>query len=208
MGHKVNPLSFRLPVSKQWQSRWFAQGRSYTENLQEDIKLRHCIETTLDRRAAIQQINIERSPGALTVTILTARPGVVIGRGGAEVEKLKARLQATASTPLTLNIEEIKRPELRAKLAAENIAGQLERRVAFRRAVKMTAEAAMRAGAGGIKIIIAGRLGGAEMARVQKEVQGSIPLHSLRAQIDYAHARAITTYGVIGVKVWIYRGEE
>ena len=208
MGHKVNPISLRLPLTKQWQSRWFATGRSYTQSLQEDIKLRQCIETTLDRRAAVERIEIERSPGSLNVTIMTARPGVVIGRGGSEVEKLKAKLQKVATTPVTLNIEEIKRPELRAKLVAENVAGQLERRIAFRRAVKSTADATMRSGASGVKIVIAGRLGGAEMARIQKEVQGSIPLHNLRANIDYASARAITTFGVIGVKVWIYRGEE
>lgn len=208
MGHKVNPVSLRLQVNKNWKSKWFASGREYTDNLHEDIKLREMIEKKFDRRAAIERVEIDRSPNAISVSVYTARPGVVIGRGGAEVENLKKQLSKIASSPVTLNIEEIKKPELRAKLVADNIAGQLERRISFRRAIKSTSDATMRAGAKGVKIIVSGRLNGAEMARTEKEVIGSIPLHTIRAGIDYAQVNARTTYGSIGVKVWVYRDEE
>lgn len=208
MGHKVNPVSMRLQVNKNWKSKWFASKRDYAAALHEDIQIRDLIERSLDRRAAVDRVEIERSHNALTISIYTARPGVVIGRGGENVEGLKKKLTHLLGSPVTLNIEEIKKPELHAKLVADNIAGQLERRISFRRAIKSTADATMRSGAKGIKIIVSGRLNGAEMARTEKEVLGSIPLHTLRADIDYAQVKAVTTYGVIGVKVWIYQGEE
>lgn len=207
MGHKVNPVSFRLQTRKNWQSKWFASKRDYSAALHEDIQIRDAINSHLDRRAAIDKIEIERSPNAVEVTVYTARPGVVIGRGGAGVEELKKKLAKKIESPISLNIEEVKQPELRAQLVADNIANQLERRISFRRAMKSTSDATMRAGALGVKIIVAGRLNGADMARTEKEVLGSIPLHTLRANIDYAHANAVTTYGVIGVKVWIHRDE-
>ena len=207
MGHKVNPTSFRLQTRKNWQSKWFASKHDYREALAEDLKIRQLIEQHLDRRAAIDKIEIERSPNSVNVTVFTARPGVVIGRGGAGVEDLKQRLGKQITTPVTLNIEELKQPELRAQLVADNIAGQLERRISFRRAMKSASDGTMRAGAKGVKIIVAGRLNGADMARTEKEVLGSVPLHTLRANIDYAHADAVTTYGVIGVKVWIHKDE-
>ncbi|MEX0934520.1 MAG: 30S ribosomal protein S3 [Candidatus Saccharimonadales bacterium] len=208
MGHKVNPTSMRLQVNKNWQSKWFASKRDYADILNQDIKIRDLIQKQLDRRAAINKIEIERSPNSLVVNIYTARPGVVIGRGGESVELLKKKLTELVEGPITLNIEELKKPELYAQLVADNIASQLERRISFRRAIKSSSDVTMRAGAKGIKIVIAGRLNGAEMARTEKEVVGSIPLHTLRADIDYAATQAITTYGVIGVKVWIYKGEE
>ncbi len=208
MSHKVNPTSMRLQVNKNWQSKWFAPKRDYAKTLNQDIKIRELIEKQLDRRAAINKIEIERSVNSLIVNIYTARPGVVIGRGGESVEMLKNKLSQLVEGPITLNIEEIKKPELYAKLVADNIASQLERRISFRRAIKSSADATMRSGAKGIKIMVSGRLNGAEMARVEKEAVGSIPLHTLRADIDYASVKATTTYGVIGVKVWIYKGEE
>lgn len=208
MGHKVNAVSLRLQTNKNWKSKWFASGREYTENLLEDIKLRDFIEKKLDRRAAVERIEIDRAPNAVKISLFTARPGVVIGRGGTEVDALKKALSRIASSPVSLNIEEIKKPELRAKLVADNIAGQLERRISFRRAIKSTSDATMRAGAKGVKIIVSGRLNGAEMARTEKEVLGSIPLHTIRAGIDFAKVNAVTTYGVIGVKVWIHKDEE
>lgn len=208
MGHKVNPVSFRLQLNKNWQSRWFANKRDYAEVLEQDIRIRELVEKQLDRKAAIDRVEIERSHSSLAVNIFTARPGVVIGRGGENVDVLKKKLTKLVGSAVDLNIEEVKKPELYAQLVADNIASQLERRISFRRAVKSTADASMRAGANGVKIIVSGRLNGAEMARTEKEVLGSIPLHTLRANIDFAQTEAITTYGVIGVKVWIYRGEE
>ncbi len=208
MGHKVNPTSMRLQVNKNWQSKWFANKRDFAEVLNQDLQIRKLIDQQLDRRAAVDRVEIERSTNAVTINIHTARPGVVIGRGGENVEALKRKLAQAIDSPISLNIEEVKKPELRAKLVADNVAGQLERRISFRRAVKSTSDATMRAGAKGVKIIVSGRLNGSEMARTEKEVLGSIPLHTLRANIDYAHVNAITTYGVIGVKVWIYQGED
>lgn len=205
MGQKVNPRSMRLQVNKNWQSKWFATGGDYTRFLAEDLKMRNLIETSLDRRVGIDHIDIERSPNLMTITIHTARPGMIIGRGGAGIEELKLNMAKHSQTPLKLTIEEVKKPELRAKLVADNIASQLERRIAFRRAVKSTAEATMKAGARGVKIVVSGRLGGIEMARSEKEILGSIPLHTLRADIDYALVKAQTGTGTIGVKVWIYK---
>ncbi len=207
MGQKVNPISMRLQVNKNWRSKWFANRRDYANYLAQDIKVRKHIHDKLGSRAAINTVDIERSPNLVTVTIATAKAGVVIGRGGSGAQELKAAVEKIFDTPTRVNIEEIKKPELYAKLVAENIAHQLERRISFRRAIKSTAAATMRSGAQGIRIEVAGRLNGAEMSRREKEVQGSVPLHTVRANIDYSGARAQTPAGIIGVKVWIYKGE-
>jgi small subunit ribosomal protein S3 len=208
MGQKVNPISMRLQVNKNWRSKWFASKRDYAKFLTQDLEVRRLIDTKLGSRAAINQVDIERSPNLVTVTIATAKAGVVIGKGGVGVQELKAQIEKIFNIPARVNIEEVKKPELYAKLAAENIAHQLERRIAFRRAIKSTAAAAMRSGAKGIRIEVAGRLGGAEMSRREKVVEGSVPLHTLRADIDFHSARAnYPGAGIIGVKVWIYKGE-
>lgn len=207
MGQKVNPISFRLQVHKNWDSRWFANKRDFSKWLAEDIKIRDLIEKKFSSRPTISRIEIERSANQLTITIHTAKAGVVIGRGGAGVQELKSQLEKIASLPVRINIEEVKRPELAAKLVAENIARQLERRINFRRAIKMTAQNTMAAGAKGIRIEVAGRLNNAEMARREKLIEGSVPLHTLRADIDFHTARAQTPAGIIGVKVWVYKGE-
>jgi small subunit ribosomal protein S3 len=207
MGQKVNPISFRLQVHKNWSSRWFANKKDFAKWLAEDIRIRELIEKRFESRPTISLIEIERSANLITVTIHTAKAGVVIGRGGVGVTELKAMVEKIASLPARLNIEEVKRPELAAKLVAENIARQLERRVNFRRAIKMTAQNTMAAGAKGVRIQVAGRLNNAEMARREKVIEGSVPLHTLRADIDFHTARALTPAGVIGVKVWIYKGE-
>jgi small subunit ribosomal protein S3 len=207
MGQKVNPISMRLQVNKDWRSKWFVGKREYAKYLADDLKVRRMIATKLGSRAAINKVDIERSPNLVTVTISTAKAGVVIGRGGAGAQELKATIEKIYGTQTRVNIEEIKKPELYAKLVAENIAHQLERRMSFRRAIKSSAAATMRAGAQGIRIEVAGRLNGAEMSRREKEVAGSVPLHTLRADIDYAQVPARTAAGVIGVKVWIYKGE-
>lgn len=208
MGQKVNPISMRLQVNKDWRSKWFADKKQYADFLKQDLQARHLIDKKLGSRAAISKVDIERSPNLVTVTIQTAKAGVVIGRGGSGAAELKDAIEKIYGVPVRVNIEEIKRPELQAKLVAENIAHQLERRIAFRRAIKSSGGAAMRAGAKGIRIEVAGRLGGMEMSRREKEVQGSVPLHTLRADIDYAKAEALYPgAGIIGVKVWIYKGE-
>ena len=207
MGQKVNPISMRLQVNKDWRSKWFANKREYATYLQKDLSVRKMIQNKLGSRAAINKVDIERSPNLVTVTIYTAKAGVVIGRGGSGAQELKANIEKIYGTQPRVNIEEVKKPELHAKLVAENIAHQLERRISFRRAIKSTAAATMRSGAQGIRIQVAGRLNGAEMSRTEKEVQGSVPLHTLRADIDYAHVGAQTAAGIIGVKVWIYKGE-
>ena len=207
MGQKVNPISMRLQVNKNWRSKWFASKRDYADKLTDDLKVRKLIDIKTGSRAAINRVEIERSPNQVTITIQTGKAGVVIGRGGAGVNELKAEAEKIYKTPVRINIEEIKKPEVYAKLVAENIANSLERRVAFRRAIKQASAATMRAGAKGIRIEVAGRLNGAEMSRTEKEVQGSVPLHTIRADIDYAHVGAQTPAGIIGVKVWIYKGE-
>lgn len=207
MGQKVNPISMRLQVNKDWRSKWFANKREYAQYLGEDLKVRRHIDSKLGSRAAINKVDIERSPNLVTVTITTAKAGVVIGRGGAGVQELKDAIEKIYKVPVRVNIEEVKKPELYAKLVAENIAFQMQRRVSFRRAIKSSAAATMRAGAKGIRIQVSGRLNGAEMARREKEIQGSVPLHTLRADIDYAYVPAQTAAGIIGVKVWIYKGE-
>jgi len=207
MGQKVNPISMRLQVNKDWRSKWFVNKREYAQYLAQDLEVRRMISKKLGSRAAINKVDIERSPNLVTVTITTAKAGVVIGRGGAGAQELKATIEKIYNTQTRVNIEEIKKPELYAKLVGENIAHQLERRMSFRRAIKSAAAATMRAGAQGIRIEVAGRLNGAEMSRREKEVQGSVPLHTIRANIDYAQVPAQTAAGVIGVKVWIYKGE-
>ena len=207
MGQKVNPISMRLQVNKDWRSKWFATKRDYATYLAKDLSVRRLIHTKLGSRAAINKVDIERSPNLVTVTIYTAKAGVVIGRGGTGAQELKAAIEKIYGAQTRVNIEEIKKPELHAKLGAENIAHQIERRISFRRAIKSTAAATMRANAKGIRVEVSGRLNGAEMSRREKEVQGSVPLHTIRADIDYSAARAQTPAGVIGVKVWIYKGE-
>ena len=207
MGQKVNPISMRLQVHKDWRSKWFATRKEYVQWLLEDIKTRASIEKRFETRAVINEIIIERSSNLATISIHTSKAGVVIGRGGAGVLELKSDLEKIIGMPVRINIEEVKRPELAAKLVAENIARQLERRINFRRATKMSAQNTMNAGAKGIRIEVAGRLNGAEMSRREKVILGSVPLHTLRADIDYSLARAQTPAGTIGVKVWIYKGE-
>lgn len=207
MGQKVNPISMRLQVNKDWRSKWFVDKREYAKFLADDLAVRRMIQNKLGSRAAINKVDIERSPNLVTVTISTAKAGVVIGRGGSGAQELKALIEKIYGIPTRVNIEEIKKPELFAKLVAENIAHQLERRMNFRRAIKQASANTMRAGARGIRIEVAGRLNGAEMSRREKEVAGSVPLHTLRADIDYALVAAKTPAGIIGVKVWIYKGE-
>jgi small subunit ribosomal protein S3 len=207
MGQKVNPISMRLQVNKDWRSKWFADNKDYAAYLTKDLKVRKLIKNELGSRASINKVDIERSPNLVTITITTAKAGVVIGRGGTGVAKLKDQIEKIYNVTIRLNIEEIKKAELYAKLVSENIAHQLERRISFRRAIKQSAAATMRAGAKGVRIEVSGRLNGAEMSRREKEVQGSVPLHTLRADIDYGAARAHTPAGIVGVKVWIYKGE-
>ncbi|MDQ3123153.1 MAG: 30S ribosomal protein S3 [bacterium] len=207
MGQKVNPISMRLQVNKDWRSKWFAPKKDYVNYLTQDLAVRRMVQKKLGSRAAVNKIDIERSPNLVTVTIVTAKAGVVIGRGGVGAQELKTAIEKIYKVPVRVNIEEIKKAELYAKLVAENIAHQLERRIAFRRAVKSSSAATMRAGAKGIRIEIAGRLNGAEMSRREKSVEGSVPLHTLRADIDYGQVDAKTKAGIIGIKVWIYKGE-
>jgi small subunit ribosomal protein S3 len=205
MGHKVNPTSMRLQLNKDWQSKWISSKRAYSANLAEDIKIRQYLEKTISKRAGIDKVETERSRNTLNIIIHSSKPGVIIGRGGAGIEELKKQLQKIVDSPLQLKIEEVKRPELKAKLVAENVANQLERRFSYKRAMKSVADASMQAGANGVKIVVAGRIGGNEMARREKELVGSIPLHTLRANIDYGQAVANTTSGTVGIKVWVYR---
>lgn len=209
MGQKVNPISFRLQVNKDWSSRWFAGKKDFAKWLAEDGKIRALIEKKFESRPTIARVEIERSANLITVTIHTAKAGVVIGRGGAGITELKKDIEKIASLPVRINVEEVKRPELNAKLVAENIARQLERRANFRRAVKMSLLNTINAGAKGVRIQVAGRLNGAEMSRREKFSDGSVPLHTLRADVDFHTARALgpNGTGIIGVKVWIYKGE-
>jgi small subunit ribosomal protein S3 len=207
VGQKVNPRSLRLQVDKDWESRWFAT-RDYAEFLVSDLKIRQAALKQLGKRAGVARLDIERAPNLLSVSVHTSKPGVVIGRGGAGAEELKNRLVKLAAGPVKVSIEEIKKPELNAALVAENIASQLERRISFRRAMRAAVENAIKNGAIGAKVVVKGRLNGAEIARREVTTQGSIPLHTIRADIDYAQAVARTTYGVIGVKVWVCKGEK
>ena len=208
MGQKVNPISMRLQVTKAWSSRWFAAGKKdFAAWLATDIKIRKHIEKKFETRAVIDKIEIERQANQVTITIWTAKAGIVIGRGGAGVQELRAEIEKIVGEPVRINIEEVKRPELAAKIVAENIARQLERRINFRRAMKMAIQNVMNAGAKGVRIEVAGRLNGAEMSRREKLIEGSVPLHTLRADISYHLAVAKTPAGTIGIKVWIYKGE-
>jgi len=208
MGQKVDPRSFRLQVSKDWSSKWFAKKADFSKFLIEDVKIRELIEKRFESRPTIAKINIERQSNLLTVTIYTAKAGAVIGKGGAGVTELKGLIEKMTDGPVRINIEEVKKPELSAKLVSENIAHQLSRRMNFRRATKMAAQSTMNAGAKGIRIEVAGRLNGAEMSRREKLIEGSVPLHTLRADVDFHIARAQTAAGIIGVKVWVYKGEK
>jgi small subunit ribosomal protein S3 len=206
MGQKTNPIGFRLGVSKPWRSTWYASGKNMPQLLQEDALLRKYLKQRMGH-AAIADVRIERKPGKVVVTIHTGRPGVVIGKKGAEVDKLRDELAQLTGKEVGVNVEEIKRPEVEAQLVADSIAQQLAGRVSFRRAMKRAVQSAMRAGAQGIKVKAGGRLGGAEIARVEGYHEGRVPLHTLRADIDYAISTAKTTYGTIGVKVWIFKGD-
>ncbi len=206
MGHKVHPIGFRLGVVKGWQSRWYAE-RDYKDLLAEDFKLRNIIHKELSN-ASISHIEIERAAAnQVTIIIHTAKPGIVIGKSGEKVDRLRASLEKETRKRVRLNIVEIRQPELDAYLVGRSIAEQLEKRVSFRRAMKQAVQRTMRANAKGIRVVCGGRLGGAEIARVEKEIEGKIPLHTLRADIDYGLAEAHTTFGVIGIKVWIYKGD-
>ena len=206
MGHKSNPIGLRLQINRTWDSRWYAEGGTYAQLLKEDIELRKYIVETLPQ-AAISKVVIERPAKLCRISIYAARPGVIIGKKGADIEKLRSKLASMTDSEVKLNIVEIRKPEIDAKLVAQGIADQLVRRVAFRRAMKRAMQSAMRLGAEGIKVMCGGRLGGAEIARVEQYREGRVPLHTLRANVDYAEATAHTAYGVCGVKVWIFKGE-
>lgn len=206
MGQKVNPIGFRLGVVKTWNSRWYADDKEYRRYLHEDLRLKRFLKERM-YHAGIANIEIERAAKRIRVNIYAARPGIIIGKKGAEIETLKKDLQKLTSGELFININEVKRPETDAQLVAENVALQLERRVAFRRAIKRSVNMAIKLGAKGIKVSVAGRLGGAEIARTEWYRDGRVPLHTLRADIDYGFTEARTTYGIIGVKVWVFKGE-
>lgn len=206
MGQKINPTGFRLPVTRDWTSRWYAEGRNFARILGEDLKVRSFLQKKL-RNASVSRILIERPAKNARITIYSARPGVVIGKQGQDIEVLKNEVQKMMGVPVHVNIEEVRRPELDAQLIADSITQQLEKRVMFRRAMKRAMQNAMRLGAQGIKIMSAGRLNGAEIARTEWYREGRVPLHTLRANIDYGFSEANTTYGVIGVKVWVYKGD-
>ena len=207
MGHKSNPIGLRLQINRTWDSRWYAEGKNYTQLLEQDLKMRKFIMETLPQ-AAISKVVIERPAKLCRVSIYAARPGVIIGKKGADIEKLRSQLaKMTTGSDVKLNIVEIRKPEVDARLVAQGIADQLIRRVAFRRAMKRAMQSAMRLGAEGIKVVCGGRLGGAEIARVEQYREGRVPLHTLRANIDYSNVEALTTYGIIGIKVWVFKGE-
>ncbi|MCB1615247.1 MAG: 30S ribosomal protein S3 [Pseudomonadales bacterium] len=206
MGQKVHPTGMRLGIVKKHTSVWYAEKAEYADNLYTDIKVREYLEKEL-AKASVSRIEIERPAQAARIKIFTARPGIVIGKKGEDVDQLRQKLTKLMGVPVTINIEEIRKPDLDAKLVAQNVAQQLERRVMFRRAMKRVVQNAMRQGALGIRVQVGGRLGGAEIARTEWYREGRVPLHTLRADIDYATAEAETTYGIIGVKVWIFKGE-
>ena len=206
MGHKSNPIGLRLQINRTWDSRWYAEGRDYAKLLKEDIEIRKHIVNSLPQ-AAISKVVIERPAKLCRISIYAARPGVIIGKKGADIEKLRTPLSRMTESEVKLNIVEIRKPEIDAKLVAQGIADQLVRRVAFRRAMKRAVQSALRLGAEGIRITCGGRLGGAEIARVEWYREGRVPLHTLRANVDYAEAEALTAYGIIGIKCWIFKGE-
>lgn len=206
MGQKVNPVGLRIGIIRDWESKWFANKKDYANLLNEDLRIRAFIFKRL-KDAAVASVDIERAANRINVTINTAKPGMVIGKGGTEVDNLRNRLNTLSGKRVHISISEIKTPDLMAQLVSDNIALQLERRVSFRRAMKQAIQRTMRSGAKGIRVQVSGRLGGAEIARTEGYSEGTVPLHTLRADIDYALTEAHTTYGRIGVKVWIYRGE-
>ena len=205
MGQKVNPYGIRLGINKTWSSRWFSK-KEYTKLLHEDLKIKSYVEKKL-KNASISKINIERAAKKLRLSIYSSRPGIIIGKKGADIETLKQDLAKMSNLEVFLDIKEVRKPEVEAKLVAENIASQLEKRISFRRAMKKAVQSAMRLGAKGVKVVCSGRLGGAEIARTEKYHEGSVPLHTLRGDIDYSTAEAETTYGICGIKVWINKGE-
>ena len=205
MGQKVNPYGIRLGINKTWSSRWFSK-KEYTKLLHQDLKIKSYVETKL-KNASISKINIERAAKKLRLSIFSSRPGIIIGKKGADIETLKNNLAKMSNLEVFLDIKEVRKPEVEAKLVAENIANQLEKRISFRRAMKKAVQSGMRLGAKGVKVVCSGRLGGAEIARTEKYHEGSVPLHTLRGDIDYATAEADTTYGICGIKVWINKGE-
>tara|TARA_B100001063_G_scaffold132635_1_gene123958 strand:- start:1127 stop:1804 length:678 start_codon:yes stop_codon:yes gene_type:complete len=204
MGQKVNPNGFRLGVNRTWSSRWFSKS-NYTNFLHQDLEIKRYVENKL-KNASIAKINIERAAKKIRISIYSSRPGIIIGKKGADIEDLKNKLSKLSNLEVFLDIKEIRKPEVEAKLVAENIATQLEKRVSFRRAMKKSVQSSMRLGAKGVKVLCSGRLGGAEIARNEKYNEGSVPLHTLRSDIDYATAEAETTYGIVGIKVWINKG--
>jgi small subunit ribosomal protein S3 len=206
MGQKVHPTGIRLGIVKKHTSVWYADGRDYARYLLEDMEVRDLVKKRL-ASASVSRVEIERPAQTAKVTVFTARPGIVIGKKGEDVEKLRALLTEKMGVPVQINIEEIRKPDLDAQLVADSVAQQLERRVMFRRAMKRVMQNAMRQGAEGVKVQVSGRLGGAEIARSERYHEGRVPLHTLRADIDYAASEALTTYGIIGVKVWIFKGE-
>jgi len=206
MGHKTSPIGLQLQINRTWDSRWYAEGDDYGRLLLEDLKMRNFIMKSLPQ-AAISKVVIERPAKLCRVSVYAARPGVIIGKKGADIDKLRKQLAAMTKSEVSLNIVEIRKPEVDSKLVAQSVADQLVRRVAFRRAMKRAVQSALRLGAEGIKITCSGRLGGAEIARIEWYREGRVPLHTLRANVDYAEAEAHTAYGVCGVKVWIFKGE-
>ncbi len=206
MGQKINPIGLRLGINRTWESRWFANKGEYGALLQEDLKIRKMLKKEL-KQAGVSKITIERPHRKCRVFIHTARPGIVIGKKGADIDKLKGKVKEFTESDVNINIVEVRKPEVDANLVAQGIAQQLERRVAFRRAMKRAVQTAMRMGAGGIRVNVAGRLGGTDIARTEWYREGRVPLHTLRADIDYGVAEADTTYGIIGIKVWIYKGD-
>ncbi len=205
MGQKVNPYGIRLGINKTWSSRWFSRNE-YTKLLHQDLKIKSYVEKKL-KNASISKINIERAAKKLRLSIFSSRPGIIIGKKGSDIETLKNDLSKMSNLEVFLDIKEVRKPEVEAKLVAENIASQLEKRISFRRAMKKAVQSAMRLGAKGVKVVCSGRLGGAEIARTEKYHEGSVPLHTLRGDIDYSTAEAETTYGICGIKVWINKGE-
>lgn len=205
MGQKVNPIGMRLGINRTWDSRWYA-GRDYADKLVQDLQIRKFVEDKL-KQAGISKVIVERTAGNVRLTVHAARPGVIIGKKGSDIENLRRELTKKAGNPVSLNIVEIRKPEVDAKLVAEGIAQQLERRVSFRRAMKRAVQNALRFGAEGIRVNVSGRLAGADIARMEWYREGRVPLHTLRADLDYGTAEALTTFGIIGVKVWIYKGD-
>ena len=207
MGQKIDPRGFRLVVTKDWSSRWFASTNNFAAILQEDIKIRQYLMKKYGRRAAIGRVLIERPAKSIKVTVHTARPGVLIGKKGEGIEQIKLELQKMTMVPLHLNVEEIRKPELNAQIVGDQVAQQIEKRIAFRRAMKRAIQTTMKAGAIGVKVMTSGRLNGIDIARSEWYREGRVPLHTLKANVEYATSEALTTYGIIGIKVWIYKGD-